>query len=73
MASLLPDFEYDIFISYRQNDNKIDGWVTQFVDHLNKELTATIKDKVSVYFDANADDGLIDRLPLENLNRQFNT
>ena len=27
MASILSGFEYDIFISYRHNDN-LDGWVT---------------------------------------------
>ncbi len=60
MASILPDFEYDIFISYRQNDNKYDGWVTEFVNNLNKELEATLKDKVNVYFDANPHDGLLE-------------
>jgi TolB-like protein len=54
---ILPDFEYDIFISYRQNDNQ-DGWVTSFVEQLQKELKATIKDPVSIYFDANPKDGL---------------
>ena len=49
----LPNFEYDIFISYRHNDNKYDGWVTEFVNNLNKEIEATLKDKVNVYFDAN--------------------
>jgi len=37
MASIIPEYYYDIFISYRQNDNKYDGWVTEFVDNLNKE------------------------------------
>lgn len=60
MPSTLPDFEYDIFISYRQNDNKYDGWVTEFVNNLNKELEATLKDKVNVYFDANPHDGLLE-------------
>jgi TolB-like protein len=60
MASLIPGYEYDIFISYRQNDNKYDGWVTEFVDNLNKELEATIKDKISVYFDVNPVDGLLE-------------
>jgi hypothetical protein len=47
MASLIPGFEYDIFISYRQKDNKGDrqgapsygstqsreaGWVSEFVE-----------------------------------------
>jgi hypothetical protein len=26
MASLIPGFEYDVFVSYRQKDNKHDGW-----------------------------------------------
>jgi hypothetical protein len=31
MASLMPGYEYDIFISYRQKDNK-DGWgVSEFL------------------------------------------
>ena len=36
MASIIPGYEYDIFISYRQKDNKYDGWVTEFVDNLKK-------------------------------------
>jgi hypothetical protein len=28
MTSLNPGYEYDIIISYRQKDNKYDGWVT---------------------------------------------
>ncbi len=34
MASLIPGFEYDIFISYRQKDNKDERWVSEFVDNL---------------------------------------
>lgn len=60
MASILPGYEYDIFISYRQNDNKYDGWVTEFVDNLQKELDATLKTPVSIYFDENPHDGLQD-------------
>lgn len=40
MASILKGYEYDVFISYRQNDNKNDGWVTEFarvVMHGNME------------------------------------
>ena len=43
MPSLLPNFEYDIFISYRHNDNR-SGWVTEFVNALQEELAATIKE-----------------------------
>jgi len=60
MASILPQYAYDIFISYRQNDNKYDGWVTEFVDNLQKELDATLKNPVSIYFDANPHDGIQD-------------
>lgn len=59
MPSLLPGYEYDIFISYRQNDNR-SGWVTEFVKALEEELAATIKDPVSVYFDSNPHDGLLE-------------
>ena len=44
MPSILSEFEYDVFISYRHNDNKYDGWVTEDVDNLQKELEATVKD-----------------------------
>ena len=50
-SSILPDFDYDIHISYRYNDNKYDGWVTEFVEKLNQELSATLKDKLSIFFD----------------------
>lgn len=60
MASLIEGYEYDIFISYRQKDNKGDGWVTEFVNHLKREIEATFKEDVSVYFDENPYDGLLE-------------
>jgi tetratricopeptide (TPR) repeat protein len=60
MASILPGYEYDIFISYRQKDNKHDGWVTEFVDNLKGELESTFKEEISVYFDINPHDGLLE-------------
>jgi len=60
MSSIIKDYEYDIFISYRQNDNKYDKWVTEFVSNLKKELEATIKEKISIYLDENPDDGLLE-------------
>jgi TolB-like protein len=59
MASIVPGFEYDIFISYRHNDNR-SGWVTEFVAALQEELAATLKEPVSVYFDTNPHDGLLE-------------
>ena len=59
MPSLLPGFEYDIFISYRHKDNKSDGWVTEFVRTLRSELEATFKEDISIYFDENPHDGLL--------------
>lgn len=60
MPSIHPDFEYDIFISYRQKDNKRDAWVTEFVASLKAELDATLKNPVSIYFDENPHDGLLE-------------
>ena len=40
MPSILPGYEYDIFISYRQNDNQ-DGWVTRFVETLPVTMGAS--------------------------------
>ena len=60
MASLIIGYEYDIFISYRQKDNKHDGWVTEFVDNLKGELESTFKEEISVYFDINPHDGLLE-------------
>jgi len=59
MASIIKGYEYDIFISYRQKDNKYDGWVSNFVSNLKKELDATLKEEVSIYFDLNHKDGLL--------------
>ncbi len=53
MSFLIPTFEYDLFISYRHNDNlpsldsgrqASDGWVADFVQNLEQELRGTIKD-----------------------------
>lgn len=58
MAAIISGFEYDLFVSYRHNDNKYDGWVTEFVEKLKQELDATLKDKLSIYFDKNPQEGL---------------
>jgi hypothetical protein len=60
MTSVLPDFEYDIFISYRQKDNRGDMWVSEFVTALKDELESTFKDEISVYFDINPVNGLLE-------------
>ena len=59
MASILPGYEYDIFLSYRHKDNAYDGWVTEFVLNLKKELESTFKEDISIYFDANPHDGFL--------------
>ncbi len=59
MPSIVSGFEYDIFISYRHKDNKSDGWVTEFVRTLRSELEATFKEDISIYFDENPNDGLL--------------
>jgi TolB-like protein len=60
MPSVIAGYDYDIFISYRQKDNKYDGWVTQFVNNLRKELEATFKDEISIYIDENPSDGILE-------------
>ena len=60
MSSIIEGYDYDIFISYRQKDNKYDGWVTEFVENLKKELEATFKEEITVYFDINPHDGLLE-------------
>ncbi len=60
MASIVEGYNYDIFVSYRQKDNKHDGWVTEFVDNLKGEIESTFKEEISVYFDINPHDGLLE-------------
>ncbi len=70
MASIIPGYEYDIFISYRQKDNKYDGWVTEFADNLKREIDATFKEDVSIYFDENPSDGLLE---IHNVDKSLET
>jgi tetratricopeptide (TPR) repeat protein/TolB-like protein len=60
MSSIISGYEYDIFISYRQKDNKLGGWVTEFMQNLKGELESTFKEEVSVYYDTNPHDGLLE-------------
>ncbi len=59
MSSLIEGYPYDLFISYRHNDNR-SGWVTEFVNALQEELASTIKEPLSIYFDKNPHDGLLE-------------
>src|SRR5687767_9103647 len=65
MPSVIPGYEYDIFISYRHNDNR-SGWVTSFVSSLKAELQTISKDPVSIYFDAHPVDGLLEMHDVED-------
>ena len=58
MASIIEGYEYDIFISYRQKDNKGDRWVSRFVEVLKTEIEGTFKEDLSIYFDENPHDRL---------------
>ena len=60
MSSIIEGYNYDIFISYRQKDNKGDRWVSEFVDSLKTELESTFKEEISLYFDINPHDGLLE-------------
>jgi len=53
MTTSQKPFPCDVFISYRQNDNKAaagtgGGWVTEFVSHLTTELESMVKGGISV-------------------------
>jgi TolB-like protein len=60
MPSIIENYSYDIFISYRQKDNKGGMWVSEFVDSLKDELESTFKEEITVYFDINPHDGLLE-------------
>jgi hypothetical protein len=60
MPSLISGYNYDIFISYRQKDNKGDMWVSEFVEALKTELESTFKEEISLYFDINPHDCLLE-------------
>jgi TolB-like protein/Tfp pilus assembly protein PilF len=60
MSSIIEGYSYDIFISYRQKDNKGEKWVSEFVEALKTELESTFKEEISVYFDINPHDGLLE-------------
>ena len=60
MSGIIEGYNYDIFISYRQKDNKGDRWVSEFVEALKTELESTFKEDISVYFDINPYDGLLE-------------
>jgi tetratricopeptide (TPR) repeat protein len=65
VSSIIEGYSYDVFINYRQKDNKHDGWVTEFVNNLKGELESTFKEEISVYFDINTHDGLLETHDVE--------
>lgn len=60
MPGTIAGYSYDIFISYRQKDNKRDRWVSEFVEALSSELESTFKEEITLYFDINPHDGLLE-------------
>lgn len=48
MATIIPGYNYDVFISYRQKDNRGDRWVSEFVEALTTELESTFKEEISI-------------------------
>ena len=45
MSGIIEGYNYDIFISYRQKDNKGEKWVSEFVESLKTELESTFRTK----------------------------
>ena len=66
MPSTLPGFEYNIFISYRQKDNKGGHWVTEVVNSLKTELEATFKEDISIYFAQSPHEGLLETYDVDD-------
>ena len=60
MPGIIKGYNYDIFISCHQKDNKHDGWVTEFVENLKGELKSTFKEEISIYFNINPRVGLLE-------------
>ena len=58
MPSIVPGYEYDIFISYRHNDNR-SGWVAEFVKAFKKNLHPLSRNQY-LFFDTNPNDGLLE-------------
>jgi len=44
MPSLIAGYEYDIFISYRQKDNRHDGWVRDMAELIRFVKVLSMKD-----------------------------
>jgi hypothetical protein len=57
MAALLSDFEYDIFISYRHNDEE---WMADFIDRLQREVKMVVGRELRIYYDRDVKNGLND-------------
>jgi len=65
MGSVVEGYTYDIFISYRRKDNlaaekEVSGWVSEFVARLRNEIQTAIKEDISIYFDENEHDGILE-------------
>ena len=65
MSSIIEGYNYDIFISYRQKDNRGERWVSEFVESLKTELESTFKEEISVYFDINPSDYLLENYDVD--------
>src|SRR3990172_7293606 len=48
--AILPSYKFDVYISYRHSDS-VREWVMEFIEKLQQELDASLKDRLSVYVD----------------------
>ncbi len=67
LGSIIPGYDCDIYVSYRYNDNQYAGWVTEFVERLKQELSATLKDKLTIFFDSQPESRLQNAQPIKSL------
>jgi hypothetical protein len=64
MTSIAEGYSCNIFITYRQKDNKGNRGVSEFADALKDELESTFKEVTSGYVIAGEKDELIMKHPL---------
>ncbi|MBL4655684.1 MAG: hypothetical protein JKY33_07670, partial [Bacteroidia bacterium] len=49
MPSVLPAYQFDVFVSYRHNEAILE-WVKEFSSKLQQELDTTLKENLSIYY-----------------------
>jgi hypothetical protein len=51
MSGIIEGFNYNIFISYRQDDIKHDGRVSDFIENLKGEIETILGEDIYIFFE----------------------